>query len=392
MEERFVAKRYINVILMFLVTLVFTAVLCLKEGVWLDQMVCLVVLDMIFLLLFLFILEHNRMLKIISGNKETNYRKVFMGYALLAGVSLLCSFFPEFTKPVIILPILMTLLCNVELAFCTSAFFMAELAIVMNITTMELVSSYVMILFGCMVARAIDTHCKKLWYGLVILCLSITVPMLFYYLHYQEYYFPIMIWGCLEGIVIGIFLHFSAEKILSFRNLEVAAVLVDVLDEDFPLIRELKRFSRQEYKHARRVSDISKRCAKLVNANEQICAAAAFYYRIGIIDGDEIQKNGVRIAENHCFPEDITRIIYEYYGVEQPPSTIESAIVQMVDAVVKKIEVFDPTTMSSNWNQDMVIYQTLNEYSAQGMYDKSGLSMNMFLKIREYLVNEEVLV
>ena len=37
----------------------------------------------------------------------------------------------------------------------------------------------------------------------------------------------------------------------------------------------------------------------------------------------------------------------------------------------------------------MVIYQTLNEYSASGIYDQSGLGMNMFLKIREYLVNEE---
>lgn len=45
--------------------------------------------------------------------------------------------------------------------------------------------------------------------------------------------------------------------------------------------------------------------------------------------------------------------------------------------------------MASEWNQDMVIYQTLNEYSASGIYDQSGLGMNMFLKIREYLVNEE---
>ena len=41
---------------------------------------------------------------------------------------------------------------------------------------------------------------------------------------------------------------------------------------------------------------------------------------------------------------------------------------------------------------EMVIYQTLNEFSAQGLYDQSGLSMNMFLKIREYLVKEEALL
>ena len=61
----------------------------------------------------------------------------------------------------------------------------------------------------------------------------------------------------------------------------------------------------------------------------------------------------------------------------------------MVNGLVKKIEVFDSYTMASEWNQDMVIYQTLNEYSASGIYDQSGLGMNMFLKIREYLVNEE---
>lgn len=392
MEERFVAKRYINVILMFLVTIGFTAILCLKEAVWIDQIVCLAVLDVIFILLFLFVLEHNRYLKIISGNKETNYRKVLIGYTFLAGVSFVCSFFPEFTKPVLVLPILMTLLCNSELAFCTSAFFMAELAIVLNLTNMELIASYIMILLGCMMAKAIENHCKKVWYGIIIVCLSMIVPMLFYYLHYQECHFDVMIWGCVEGIAIDAFLFLFAEKILVFRNSEVSAVMVDILDEDYPLVRELKIFSRQEYNHARRVSDISRRCAKVVNADEQVCAAAAFYYRIGIIEGDEIQKNGTRIAENNCFPEAVAQIIREYYGVEYSPSTIESAIVQMVDGLIKKLEVFDPTTMSSNWNEDMVIYQTLNEFSAQGMYDKSGLSMNMFLKIREYLVNEDVLV
>ena len=88
----------------------------------------------------------------------------------------------------------------------------------------------------------------------------------------------------------------------------------------------------------------------------------------------------------------LTAIIGEYNGEETLPSTIESAIVHMVDGLLKKLEVLDEDTVGSNWNQDMVIYQTLNEYSAAGLYDRSGLSMNMFLKIREYLVNEEALL
>ena len=48
----------------------------------------------------------------------------------------------------------------------------------------------------------------------------------------------------------------------------------------------------------------------------------------------------------------------------------------------------DKETLSSSWNQDILVYQTLNENSASGLYDKSGFSMNMFLKIRDYLIKE----
>ena len=74
-------------------------------------------------------------------------------------------------------------------------------------------------------------------------------------------------------------------------------------------------------------------------------------------------------------------------------SSIESAIVQMVDGLIKKLEALDKTSkIEGGWNKEMVIYQTLNDFSAQGLYDQSGLSMNMFLKIREYLVKEEALL
>ena len=112
---------------------------------------------------------------------------------------------------------------------------------------------------------------------------------------------------------------------------------------------------------------VAARCAAVVGADERVCSAAGMYYRIGVLEGAPLAKNGVKMAQRACFPEKVIRIIGEYNGEEALPSTIES-------------------------NQDMVIYQTLNEYSAAGLYDRSGLSMNMFLKIREYLVNEEALL
>ena len=45
----------------------------------------------------------------------------------------------------------------------------------------------------------------------------------------------------------------------------------------------------------------------------------------------------------------------------------------------------------SVWNRDIVIYQTVNDFSSSEIYDHSGMSMNQFLKIREFLAKEELL-
>ncbi len=78
----------------------------------------------------------------------------------------------------------------------------------------------------------------------------------------------------------------------------------------------------------------------------------------------------------------------EYNGEQKFPSTLESAIVHIVDSLVAKFEVMKAETQSNSWNQDILVYQTLNENSAAGLYDRSGCSMNMFLKIRDYLIKE----
>ena len=243
-----------------------------------------------------------------------------------------------------------------------------------------------------MLASALEKSNLKKWYYLILFCASTLIPPLFYYFHYQEFRYKVLIYGILEGAASILIIDLFYGRLLAVRDSEADNRLADLLDEENPLVRELEKFSRQEYLHAKRVSALSKRCAQVVGADEPLCAAAGFYYRIGIMEGDHIAENGARIAEKNCFPEPVFQILLEYQGREKLPSTTESAIVQMVDGLVKKLELFDATTMSSNWNLDMVIYQTLNEFSEHGMYDESGLSMNKFLKIREYLLNEEALI
>jgi hypothetical protein len=92
-----------------------------------------------------------------------------------------------------------------------------------------------------------------------------------------------------------------------------------------------------------------------------------------------------------CFPDEVIQILSEYYGEEKLPSTPESALVHMVDALVTRMNQIRNDAKTSPWNADILIYQTLNEFSTSGIYDRSGMSMNLFLKIRGFLAKEEML-
>ena len=155
---------------------------------------------------------------------------------------------------------------------------------------------------------------------------------------------------------------------------------------NFPLAVLMQKSSSGDYDHAKRVSDICEVCAMMVGADAPVCKAAGLYYRIGKMDGEPHVENGVKIAGQFNFPEEVMQILREYNAEQEIPSSVESAIVHIVDCVTTKFDVLQGQATTGGWNREMIIYQTLNEKSSMGIYDASGLGMNQFLKIRDYLV------
>lgn len=392
MKERFVAKRYLNILLILLMTLFFTVVAGRLHGLYWDALISIFCVDFIFFVLFVVVLEHNRAGRNISENRETDYKKIWTGFAFTACIMLAGSFLPEFLKPALLTAVLMTAFGSGKISMCVGIFMNTVICLVSGSNMQELALYCLVTLFGCMFGDFLEDKKIGIWHGISIVCLSAILPEIFCYLTYSEVRRDIFFYGLLEGLLVILFLLFCHPSIVAAKKREVSDNLDDILDEMHPLAKELQSFSRTEYQHARRVSETARTCAALVGADEKVCAAAGFYYRIGIMEGSSMVENGIRIAQRECFPEDVIRIISEYNGEQELPSNVESAIVHMVDGLIKKLEVLEEQSMSSEWNQDMIIYQTLNDFSAAGLYDKSGLSMNRFLKIREYLVKEEALL
>ena len=163
-----------------------------------------------------------------------------------------------------------------------------------------------------------------------------------------------------------------------------------LLSPEHPVQKMMQGFSTGDYKHAHRVSMICGKCAQLAGVKVDVCMVGGMYYRLGRMYGRPYVANGVKIAMDNDFPPEVVDILSEYEGEYRNPTTVESAIVNIVDCVVAKLEMVDDKTFSSEWNREMLIYNTLNEKSKSGIYDHSGLSMNMFLKIRDFLVKEAI--
>ena len=391
MSDRFVAKRYLNLIGILFVTVAGTMALSLLHGSYLDELFVFLLLDGIFFVFLLPFLEHGRMNREFSANRETTFRRIFWGYLLVWLLMTAGSYLPEFLKPAMASAFLMSACGTQLISVYTGLFLNTIVCLVQGSSSYELICYVLLLLCGCMLADSAEKGRLRFWHSLSVVLASAVLPALFAYLCYQELRMRLLIFGALEGIFVAIFFRFCYLPAHMETEDEVPNLLDDILEESYPLKREFRQFSQAAYEHARRVSLLTRACARLVGADEKLCAAGGFYYHAGIMEGDAVAESGVHLAQRECFPERLIQILGEYQGEQLPISTVESAIVHMVDGLLERIEAQKKQGTSEDWDQAIFIYRTLNDFSSQGLYDRSGLSMNMFLKIREYLVNQETL-
>ena len=162
-----------------------------------------------------------------------------------------------------------------------------------------------LLLAGFMIAHMLEDTRNKMWYLILIFAVAVLIPVLFSYFFYQEPHYDILGKAAIGAAVTDLASAFVYPFLTKQKEAEIDNFLTDITEEDYGLLRELKKFSRQEYRHALRVSGIAEKCAYIVGADAAVCKAAGLYYRIGILDGDPMVENGVArrkyICHNQCY-------------------------------------------------------------------------------------------
>ena len=368
--------------------------MCLFNGVLFDKYICVAAINIYFFALFLLLVIRKRREGTLPEFNYTTYGKitfiVLLSWILIFLFTLLA---PDFFAPFIVIPIICSTVFDDSLTNFLSIYFVIISAICLDFNIFMVLCYISMIAFGNVLALFFKTKegIERLYSLILILSGTTLVSTIFYYFNYLEISISVFSKALFEGLIA---VAITVAIVPLYRRYVEEAQVVrydELLSPEYSLVQAIRNFSFIEYQHASRVSILSSKCAEAINANTSLAACAGFYYRLGKIVGEPMIDNALKIANDYCFPSDVIQILAEYGAVINLPSTKESAIIHMVDSVVTKVELFDADSMSSSWNQNMVIYQTINELSQKGYYDNSGLTMNQCLIIREILANEDIL-
>ena len=256
-----------------------------------------------------------------------------------------------------------------------------------KINGFDMIFGILLIIFGMMCSVSL-TKKKHSFESLLILTgISVAVYFLCNYAKGFSINQYMVVHGLLEGllnfILLLVVLPFFVTKKEEFK----ATNYGEAIEDDFPMVLALKGLSDERYQHGRRVSLISYHCGKLVGLNENLVCCAGLYYGLG----DETQPDPtghlLDMAEKYNLPLDVRRLLQQYKGLSGPITTPEAALVDLVDTVVTNIEE-KGNDYQQGFNRQMLIMNIFEELSSSGRYDESGLSINRFLKIRKFLLEE----
>lgn len=367
--------------------------MALQNRMLLDEAIILVLINIMVLIVFIVLLLRRR----LSGTeiyRGTSYHRLFIIFIVAWLLTILFVKLPNFFAPVMILGVLLTAFMPATLSMGFCVYFNTIMCMLGGLGTYCFYCYGIMLVLGVWLADYMKENETKNIYLIhaLLFVVAFFVPVLFSYLSVFDLTNKSLIYALISAVATTLFIFVAFRPMRQWVKKERHLSYETILDEQNPILQDIKSLVPLEYKHAKTVAFASKLCAKAIGVNENIAEAGGLYYHAFNIQKDGSKDEFLKKMVDRCFPHEIIVIMMEHTFENSKPQSKESAIIHMTDALVTKLEAIKEADFSSEWNYNMLVYQTLNELSSLGVYDESGISMNEFLRIRECLAKEVQLV
>lgn len=172
------------------------------------------------------------------------------------------------------------------------------------------------------------------------------------------------------------------------NNTKIIKTSYDILlSEKNELILKMKEYSAELYEHCMLIGDLSGRAAHAIGAKESLARAGGYYHELGRMNGKNYIEEGLKLAEEYRFPDELKNILKEHNIKYDKPTSVESAIVMISDNLASTIEYIDKTA-NKKFALDKIVDNIFRMRMDKGTFDDSGLSVRDFKLLKEFYQNE----
>ena len=333
---------------------------------------------------FLFAFEYDYITNDVVNNIHFEISKLVILYSVLFVISA--------TLAVLKIPcsivMAVTLLLSSILPFYTGM----ELAIYIFVFTAvfykyespEIIVYLSLMLIGLMFAKAVKSEKNRQLLILVIFAIIFVMLFLLQFADERATDYRLLINNSIVAVINILLMQMGYMLMKRYGKKDIPLAAETILSENFPLVILMKNSSRSKYNHARKVALLSSKVARVIGIDVELAMTGGFYYALCDNDEDDPIEFASALGRKNALPPQVIAIISEYKGIKKPIRTREGAVIEIVDQLITDLPKLD----SKEVPPQIVIISKLNDISTSGILDESGLSMNSFIKLRDYLVKE----
>lgn len=333
---------------------------------------------------FLFAFEYDYITNDVVNNIHFEISRLVMLYSVLFAISATLSVFK--IKCSIVMAV--TLLLSSILPFYTgmelSIYIFIYTAVFYKYESMETIVYLSLMLMGLMFAKAFKNEKNRQLLILVIFAIMFVMLYLLQFADGRATEYLLLINNSIVAVINILLMQMGYMLMKRYAKKDIPLAAKTILDENFPLVILMKNSSRSKYNHARKVALLSSKVARVIGVDVELAMTGGFYYALCDNDEDDPIEFASALGRKNALPPQVISIISEYKGIKKPIRTREGAVIEIVDQLITDLPKLD----SKEIPPQIVIISKLNDISTSGILDESGLSMNSFIKLRDYLVKE----
>lgn len=333
---------------------------------------------------FLFAFEYDYITNDVVNNIHFEISRLVMLYSVLFAISATLSVFK--IKCSIVMAV--TLLLSSILPFYTgmelSIYIFIYTAVFYKYESMETIVYLSLMLMGLMFSKAFKNEKNRQLLILVIFAIMFVMLYLLQFADGRVTEYLLLINNSIVAVINILLMQMGYMLMKRYAKKDIPLATKTILDENFPLVILMKNSSRSKYNHARKVALLSSKVARVIGVDVELAMTGGFYYALCDNDEDDPIEFASALGRKNALPPQVISIISEYKGIKKPIRTREGAVIEIVDQLITDLPKLD----SKEIPPQIVIISKLNDISTSGILDESGLSMNSFIKLRDYLVKE----